>query len=66
MPYIEHEYTSEIVCPYCGHRDRNSWEKSGNDEEEMETECERCGREFFYYRHMIVEYSTLKKDENEA
>ena len=32
---IDHEYTREIVCPWCGYEFSDSWEIQGNDESEQ-------------------------------
>lgn len=26
MSDIKHEYTSQPICPYCGHEKRDAWE----------------------------------------
>jgi len=35
MSKIDHEYTNEIVCPWCGYEMSDSWDMSdyGEDEE---------------------------------
>lgn len=67
MEDIDHEYTREIVCPYCGYEDGDSWEEEHNDGEK---ECGRCSKNFFYERQVEVTYSTskdceLNKEEHE-
>lgn len=54
---IDHESTDEIVCPYCGNVDGDSWEYSRN---EGELECHECNKKFSYSRHTEVTYSTNK------
>lgn len=54
---IDHENTSEIICPHCGYRDRDSWEKIGDD---GETDCDSCSEPFGYSRDVSVTYSTEK------
>lgn len=54
---IDHNYTDEIVCPYCGCEFGDSWELSADSGEE---ECYECGKEFEYYRHIEVTYCTYK------
>lgn len=56
MKEIDHEYTSQITCPYCGWEDKDSWEAgdSGN------MECDRCGTEFHFEKDVRVTYSTDK------
>ena len=59
MSKIEHEYTFEIVCPYCGYEHGDSWEQSGDD---GDIDCDECGKEFTYNRDIEVSYSTEKKE----
>jgi DNA-directed RNA polymerase subunit RPC12/RpoP len=54
---IDHNYTEEIVCPYCGCEFGDSWE---NSEDSGEEECYECGKEFEYYRHIEVTYCTYQ------
>ncbi len=53
---IKHEYTPEIVCPYCGFEESDSWELDGGN---GVFECE-CGNEYKYYRNIEVTYTTMK------
>lgn len=55
------EYTNLITCPYCGHEDHDSWEFSGEDGEELEETCGKCGEEFYAVRSVTIDYSTRKK-----
>ncbi len=59
---IDHEYTYNLVCPYCGYEDKDEWELSDN---EGETFCGRCDEEFAYTRHVSISYSTSKIESNE-
>ena len=59
---IDHEYTYNLVCPYCGYKDEDAWELSDN---ESETYCSRCDKEFAYTRHVSISYSTSKIDSHE-
>lgn len=52
---IEHEYTKNIVCPYCGYEEHDSWEFQG---ECGETECGECGKIFIWSRNVEIDYST--------
>lgn len=54
---IDHEYTPDLVCPYCGYVNRDSWE-IGHDE--GETNCNRCEKLYEYERHITVRFSTAK------
>lgn len=52
---IDHEYTREIVCPYCGCEFSDSWEY-GDGEDIGEVECECCEKEFFVSRVIDITY----------
>jgi hypothetical protein len=49
--------TENIICPYCGYEDGDSWE---HDEDEGEIDCGRCGAPFKYYRKREITYCTEK------
>lgn len=55
---IDHQYTRNLVCPYCGYEDLNSWECTHDSGEEI---CGSCGEEFEYEREVSVSYTTWKK-----
>ena len=58
MGKTDHEYTDNIVCPYCGAIDEDSWEY---EDDSGEMECGDCGKEFFWSRTIVnVQYSTKK------
>jgi hypothetical protein len=52
---IDHEYTDEIVCPYCGAEFRDSWGYGDHDF----PECD-CGKKFISKRDIDVTYITEK------
>lgn len=58
MEEIDHEYTDEIVCPWCGYKYSDSWELTQNDGEE---ECRECRKSFSYYRDIKTTYNTERK-----
>lgn len=29
---IDHEYTDEVVCPFCGYEESDSWEYKGDED----------------------------------
>lgn len=62
MSKIKNSYTSEPVCPYCGHEVRDAWEFSLSDGESTEYECGSCDQTFDITRHITVDYSTHKKE----
>ena len=49
------ELEANIICPYCGNIDRDSFERS----EEDTTECMRCGGIIHYQRIVTIEYTTV-------
>ncbi|WP_193065321.1 hypothetical protein [Oceanobacillus oncorhynchi] len=49
----EIEWSSDFICPYCGHEDPDAFELSDLGE----TECSACGSELEYEREYTVEYN---------
>ena len=61
MKNIDYEYTREIVCPYCGYMQGDSWEWNMNEADDWdECECDNCGKIFFAVRNIDVSYSSAK------
>lgn len=56
---IEHSYTDELVCPYCGYEYSNSWELDDDDE----LVCPECLKIFIYYREITYHYVSAKTKE---
>ena len=54
---MEHNYESNITCPYCGWEDNDSWEF---DQEDGTVECGGCEKEFNVSRNVEVTYSTSR------
>lgn len=48
------EFEQDIICPYCGYVDTNSFERSDEDT----VECPVCGGTIHYERVVTVEYTT--------
>jgi len=61
---IDCEYTSEIVCPYCGYEFSDSWDvnSSVGDGDLDNQECDECGKTFFCRRDIDVSYVSEKLD----
>ena len=58
------DYKDDIVCPYCGYEFTDSWEFN-DTQDEQHVECCECGKEFFLYVNISVDYTTRKKkDQN--
>jgi hypothetical protein len=57
---IDHKYTQEIVCPYCGCEWIDSWEEGnhGGEEDIGLLECPDCERTFNTTRQIDITYST--------
>lgn len=56
----EPTFTDEIVCPWCGHEQGDSWEAPDSDEE---CECYECGKIFAYERDVEVTYSSHRVED---
>lgn len=54
---INHEYTDNIVCPYCGYTFEDSWEFDGECDNE---DCPECEKAFSWSRSVTIDYSTTK------
>jgi DNA-directed RNA polymerase subunit RPC12/RpoP len=53
-------HTDEVVCPYCGHKHRDSYEFFENGQECAEIACGHCEREFAISQHVSIAYSSRK------
>lgn len=53
------ENEDEITCPYCGYKEKDSWEAPDADDDYA---CMDCGKEFKMERVVTVTYSTWKKE----
>lgn len=61
MSDFETKHTKEIVCPHCGHIQKDIWEIDFNGiDGYAEVACGECGKDFFVQRHAILSYSTSK------
>lgn len=58
---IDHEYTKEIVCPWCGHELDNAW-KYAYEEYIGLVNCGNCDKELYVYASISVTYSTEKAE----
>lgn len=50
-----------MICPYCGEEQTDLWEA----DDFGECECEECGKAFRYFRHMTIEYCSMKIEEED-
>ena len=58
---LDCSFEPEIVCPFCGYRDRDSWE-SDVDEGGCEVECGNCGRSFYASAYVETSYCSTPID----
>jgi len=55
------KWTEEVVCPHCGYEYADSWEFTSattHDGEEMNLDCEGCGRPFIVTFNLRLTFST--------
>lgn len=57
---IDHEWTDEIVCPYCGYEFDCSYESLEPDESD-DIACNRCDEVFHAESDMTIRYTTSKE-----
>lgn len=57
---IDCEYTDQIVCPYCGCEQYDSWERG--DRDGGETTCDDCEKDFEFSRNHEITYSSMRID----
>ena len=55
---MRHEHENAIICPYCNHEEKDSWEY--NDEGQGTWKCGACDEEFDVVRDVEVTYSTFR------
>lgn len=60
---IDHEFTENVVCPYCGYNVSDCWELQSDS---ADHECEQCKSTFEYERVVTVDYTTSKKKKNNS
>lgn len=61
MSEIDCMCTAEVVCPFCGCQNADSWELPDEDER---YECAECGKVFKYERCVEVTYISAKPDDD--
>jgi len=66
MTEIDHEFTREVVCPWCGYEHNDSWDRSMSDGDCNEDDCGKCGKPFTVSCIVTVEYSTEKDHARDA
>ena len=53
--FEERFYENQIICPYCGEENEDSWEFGDSEDEQ---ECYECGKYFSWERHTSVSYTS--------
>lgn len=61
MSPIDHRYTDEIVCPYCGYEHGDSWESVATEDPTIR-ECWECEKEFKFWHYVERTFLTKKMD----
>ena len=59
---IDHEYTSNPICPHCGQKESDAWELHLGDGDQVEQECD-CGKSYIITCNVSVSYSTEKSED---
>ena len=59
---IDHMYTQEITCPYCGAKELDSWEICPGEGDLGYIECGECLRKFSAVREVAITYVTHSLD----
>ncbi len=59
---MDTDHTVNMICPYCGHEDRDSWEVNPGELEydDYEVECDHCGKAFIVSKRCSITYTTKK------
>ena len=60
MNKINHEFTNNLVCPWCGEEDEGSWEYEPGEEDLGVIDCVGCEKPFHAERIFTTKYSTQK------
>jgi hypothetical protein len=61
---IDTDGTDEPVCPWCGRKYSDGWEFfTGSERDEIEVECDKCGKVFVLRCETDVSYWSEKKGE---
>lgn len=47
---------NDLVCPWCGYVDRDSWELD-HEKEDGETQCAACDKPILWSRHTSISYT---------
>ncbi len=61
---IDHEYTNNMVCPYCGHEQTDIYEYKGayEDDNPIRVDCQECEKEFESSCYVSYSFTTSTVD----
>lgn len=59
---IDHMFTEEITCPYCGAKEADSWEILPHESDLGYLKCHKCGRKYSAQREVAITYVTYTLD----
>lgn len=62
METFKHDFTDEIICPYCGYQFQDSYEHGEYSDNILE--CGDCEKNFSFEKNISVSYSTSKHCES--
>ncbi len=57
MEEFDTDYQEHIICPHCGHQQSDESEHS----DEGEYWCGECGKNFYLFIHISINYTTEKR-----
>ena len=58
MPKFDTDREAEITCPYCGYKETDSWELTGEQEEISDVFCGSCEKEYKMMTMIDISYTT--------
>lgn len=60
---IDHEYTGDIICPWCGRKQRDPEEFHDGEGDYENRECDSCEKQFSLSVHVTITYTTKREGE---
>lgn len=60
MSEINCNRTTDLVCPYCGHKFLDSWELVEENGDQRLINCRSCEKEFTYTTHIKTSFTSRK------
>jgi hypothetical protein len=61
---MDTDYTPNLVCPYCGYINQDSWEVNIDEglEWDSDVDCGGCEKTFRASKYCTIRYSTKQKE----